>query len=76
MNIFIGSPLAAASLGIAAAFPRQRAHAADDAVGRKRRSRVQRAVARDKAKAENPDGADRVYGGKEADKGAYPFSGC
>ncbi|ANT53643.1 S1 family serine peptidase [Mesorhizobium amorphae] len=31
------------------------------------------AEARAKAKAENPDGADRVYGGKEAEKGAYPF---
>lgn len=31
------------------------------------------AEARDKAKAENPDGADRVYGGKEAEKGAFPF---
>lgn len=31
------------------------------------------ADARARAKAQNPDGADRVYGGTEADKGAYPF---
>src|SRR4051794_5377932 len=29
--------------------------------------------ARAKAAAENPDGADRVYGGNQAEKGAYPF---
>lgn len=30
-------------------------------------------AARAKQHAENPDGADRVFGGKEAEKGAYPF---
>ena len=78
MNIFHRfRPLAAASLlGIAAAFPAVNAlHAADAAVRPEAAvSPMQRvAEARDKAKAENPDGADRVYGGKEADKGAYPF---
>jgi secreted trypsin-like serine protease len=31
------------------------------------------ADARAKAAAENPEGTDRVYGGNQAEKGAYPF---
>ena len=70
-------PIAAAMLlGAAAIFPVVNAtRAADDAVRPEAAvSPMQRvAEARDKAKAENPDGADRVYGGNQAEKGAYPF---
>ncbi|AZO50932.1 MAG: trypsin-like serine protease [Mesorhizobium sp.] len=69
-------PLATALLtGIAALATLNAIHAADGparpeaAVSPMKRV----AEARAKAKAENPDGADRVYGGKEAEKGAFPF---
>ncbi|UVK40454.1 trypsin-like serine protease [Mesorhizobium sp. AR10] len=70
-------PIAAALLfGIAAAFPAiDTIHAADGAVRPEAAVSPMKRVAeaRAKAAAENPDGADRVYGGKEAEKGAYPF---
>ncbi|MER8724356.1 trypsin-like serine protease [Mesorhizobium sp. M1027] len=70
-------PIAAASLlAIAAALPVVNSVHATDAAARPEAaiSPMKRvAEARAKAKAENPGGADRVYGGKEAEKGAYPF---
>ncbi|MER9263818.1 trypsin-like serine protease [Mesorhizobium sp. M0410] len=70
-------PIAAASLlAIAAALPVVNSVHATDAAARPEAaiSPMKRvAEARAKAKAENPDGTDRVYGGKEAEKGAYPF---
>jgi secreted trypsin-like serine protease len=70
-------PIVVASLlGIAAAVPAMNPIHAADAVAKPEAavSPMKRvADARDKAKAENPDGADRVYGGNQAEKGAYPF---
>ena len=70
-------PIAAASLlGIAAAFAFIDTGWADEAPARPEAavSPMQRVTdARAKAAAENPDGADRVYGGNQAEKGAYPF---
>jgi len=75
-NIHRVRPLAAALLaGIAALATVNVIHAADATVRPEAAVSPMKRVAeaRDKAKAENPDGSDRVYGGKEADKGAYPF---
>ncbi|MEP6567123.1 MAG: serine protease, partial [Mesorhizobium sp.] len=70
-------PIAAAMLlGVAAIFPVVNAtHAADAAVRPEAAVSPMKTVAdaRAKALAENPDGADRVYGGNQAEKGAYPF---
>lgn len=50
------------------------ARAGDDARPEAAVSPMKRvAEARDRAKAENPDGGDRVFGGKQAEKGQYPF---
>jgi hypothetical protein len=66
-------PLAAASLFSLATVLAGAAHA-DEAKPEAAVSPMQRvAAARDKAKAENPDGGDRVFGGTQAEKGAYPF---
>ncbi|QPC90835.1 serine protease [Mesorhizobium sp. INR15] len=70
-------PVAAASLlGIAAALAAVNTTQADEGAARPEASvspmeRV--AAARAKALAENPDSTDRVYGGNQAEKGAYPF---
>ncbi|MER8581302.1 trypsin-like serine protease [Mesorhizobium sp. M1423] len=70
-------PIAAAALlGIAAALPVVDSVHATDAAARPEAaiSPMKRvAEARAKARAENPDGAERVYGGKQAETGAYPF---
>jgi secreted trypsin-like serine protease len=67
-------PLAAASLFSMAAVLGGAARADDAAKPEAAVSPMQRvAEARDKAKAENPDGGDRVFGGTQAEKGAYPF---
>ncbi|RUX24658.1 trypsin-like serine protease [Mesorhizobium sp. M7A.F.Ca.US.011.01.1.1] len=70
-------PIAAASLlGIAAVLAAANFTQADEAVTRPEAavSPMKRVTeARAKAAAENPDGADRVYGGNQAEKGAYPF---
>jgi secreted trypsin-like serine protease len=67
-------PLAAASLFSIAAALAGAAHAEDGVKPEAAVSPMQRvAAARDKAKAENPDGGDRVFGGTQAEKGAYPF---
>ncbi|AZV20068.1 trypsin-like serine protease [Mesorhizobium sp. M7A.F.Ce.TU.012.03.2.1] len=70
-------PIAAASLlGIAAALAAANSTQADEAVARPEAavSPMKRVTeARAKAAAENPDAADRVYGGNQAEKGAYPF---
>jgi len=70
-------PIAAAMLlGVAAIFPVVNAtHAADEAVRPEAAVSPMKRVAdaRAKALAENPDSADRVYGGNQAEKGAYPF---
>jgi secreted trypsin-like serine protease len=70
-------PIAAASLlGMAAAFTAANTAQADEGAARPEAavSPMKRVTeARAKAAAENPDGADRVYGGNQAEKGAYPF---
>ncbi|MER9997521.1 trypsin-like serine protease [Mesorhizobium sp. M0051] len=70
-------PIAAASLlGIAAALAGANSTQADEAAAKPEAavSPMKRVTdARAKAAAENPDGADRVYGGNQAEKGAYPF---
>lgn len=68
-------PLAAASLlALAALCSTGGVSYADDARPEAAVSPMKRvAEARDRARAENPDGADRVFGGKEAEKGQYPF---
>lgn len=67
-------PLAAASLFSIAAVSAGAARAGDGVKPEAAVSPMQRvAAARDKAKAENPDGGDRVFGGAQAGKDAYPF---
>lgn len=70
------APFAAASLlALAAVISAASATCADDGARPEAAVSPMKRVAeaREKAKAENPGGADRVFGGKEADKGQYPF---
>ncbi|OBQ59220.1 serine protease [Mesorhizobium erdmanii] len=71
-----GPIVAASLLGIAATVISINTGQADESTVRPEAaiSPMQRVTdARAKAAAENPDGADRVYGGNQAEKGAYPF---
>lgn len=69
-------PIVAASmLAIVSALAIAGSSRADDAVRPEAAVSPMKRVtdARAKAAAENPDGSDRVYGGYQAEKGAYPF---
>lgn len=74
-NVDRMKPIVTSLFILGAAFPLMNAsHAAETASPEAVNSPMHRvAEARDKAKAENADEADRVFGGQEAEKGAYPF---